>query len=122
MLEDRDVAILVADVDLAVHDQRRAPRSGKHVVDPMALAGLGIEAVEQAAVVGDVEDVVLDRHAAQRAVHDFVEVDLAVAVFIDRAVVPNRGRVRIRPGEVALLGLDRLQPLVRQLAYPGPPS
>ena len=49
-----------------------------------------------------------------RAVHRFFEVDLAVAVVVDLAVVPDGGRVRIRPGEVALLRLDdRLQPLVR---------
>ena len=69
--------------------------------------------MEQAAEVGDVQDVVLDRDAAHRAVHRLFEVDLAVAVAIDFAVVPDGGRVRIRPGEVALLRLDGLQPLVR---------
>ena len=69
--------------------------------------------MEQAAEVGDEEDAVLDGHGAERAVHGFFEVDLAVAVVVDFAVVPDGGRVRIRPGEVALLRHDRLQPLVR---------
>ena len=34
-LENSDVAVLVADVHLAVYDQRRAPRGREHVVRPM---------------------------------------------------------------------------------------
>ncbi len=47
------------------------------------------------------------------AVHRFLEGDLAVAVAVVFAVVPDDGRVRIRPGEIALRFDYRLQPLVR---------
>src|SRR4051794_26303265 len=109
MLEDRDIPILIADVHLAIHNEGRAPRGREHVIRPMWLPRLRIEAVEDTAVIGDVENVVLDRHAAERAVHDFGKVDLAVAVFIDGAVMPYRGRVRIRPREISLIGLNGLQ-------------
>src|SRR4051812_15957291 len=77
----------------------------------MRLAGFGIEAMENAAVIGDVENVVLDRDAAERAVHDFGEVNLAIAIFIDGAVMPDRRRIRIGPCEVSLFRLYRLKPL-----------
>src|SRR5262249_19311963 len=89
--EDRDVAILIADIDFAVDDKWRAPRSSEHIVDPMPLSSLRIEAMEQSTIVGDVKDIVPDCRTAQRAVHDFVEVDLSIVIFIDGAEMPNRG-------------------------------
>ena len=72
-LQDDDVAVLVAEVDLAVDDERRAPDRGEQVVRPVVLAGLGVEAVEEAAEVGDVEQAVGDRGGRDRAA-DLVEV------------------------------------------------
>src|SRR3954470_2911153 len=79
----------------------------------MTLAGLGIQAVEYATVIGDVENIVLDRYATERTVHRLAKIDFSVAVFIDRAVMPDCSRVGIRPGEVTFVGLDGLQPLGR---------
>ena len=42
--EDGDVAVLVAEIDLAVDHHRRAPDRREHVVRPERLAGLDVEA------------------------------------------------------------------------------
>ena len=68
-----DVAVLVAEIDLVVDDHRRAPDRREHVVRPVRLAGLEIEAVQEAAEVGEVDQAVLDRRRRDRAA-DLVEV------------------------------------------------
>ena len=107
-LEDGDVAIFVANVDLAVGDHRRAPARRQHVVRPVWLAGFHVDAVNEPAEVGDHEQAVLDGDGAAGAVHRLVEVELAVAVGVEAGVVPDRGRVGIRPGHLSLLLDDRL--------------
>src|SRR5687767_14193429 len=63
VLEDRDVAILVAQVYLAIDDQWRAPHCRKHVVLPDLLAGLQIDAVEETTEVRVIDEAVLDRRS-----------------------------------------------------------
>ena len=67
-----DVAVLVAEVDLAVDDEWRRPDGGEHVVRPVLLTGLRVEAVEVAAEVGDVDEAVGDRGRRDRSA-DLVE-------------------------------------------------
>ena len=74
----------------------------------MRLAGLHVDAVNEPAEVGDHEQAILDGHGAAGTVHRLVEVELAVAVGIEAGVVPDRGRVGIRPGHLPLLLDDRL--------------
>src|SRR5262245_50978914 len=51
--EHGDVAVLVADVDMPVDHHRRSPDGGEHVVRPEHLAGLRVEAMHEAAEIGD---------------------------------------------------------------------
>ena len=81
---------------------------------PVWLARLEIEAVKQAAEVGDEEQPILDRHRAAGAVHRLLEVEFAVAVSIEAWIVPDRGRVGIGPRDLALFLDDRLIATVGQ--------
>ncbi|MDE2978228.1 MAG: hypothetical protein OXU63_12000, partial [Acidobacteriota bacterium] len=54
-LQDDDVAVLVAEVDLAVRDEGRTPDRGEGVVRPEMLSGLDVQHVEEAAQIRDVE-------------------------------------------------------------------
>ncbi len=54
-MKDANVAIFIADIDLAVHHQGRAPAGGKLIISPIDVARLGIQAVEHAREVGNVE-------------------------------------------------------------------
>ena len=88
--EDADVAVFVGDVDLAVDVQRRAPHGGFHVVVPVDLAGLGIEAVEEAGEVGDEAQAFgRDAGGGDRAVHVLAAIDLAVFVQVELVEVPD---------------------------------
>ena len=73
VLDHGDVAVLVAEVDLVADQHRRAPDRREHVVRPVRLAGLEIEAVQEAAEVGEVDQAVLDRRGRDRSA-DLVEV------------------------------------------------
>ena len=42
-----DFAVFVADIDLAVSDQRRSPDGRVHVIHPVGLTRLGVQAVNQ---------------------------------------------------------------------------
>ncbi len=76
----------------------------------MGLAGLGVEAVDQTAEVGNEQQAVLDHRRAAGAVHLFLEVlQLAVAVKILADVVPDGRRVRVGDGDFAVLGMNGLQ-------------
>ena len=66
-LQHDDVAVLVAEIDLAVDHHRRAPDRGEDVVRPVDLAGLRVEAVQEAAEVGDVDQAVGNRRRRDRA-------------------------------------------------------
>lgn len=61
MFEDIQLPIGVAEHNLAVDDHRRAPDAGHHVMLPVSLTGLDVEAVEEAAQIGGVEQAVGDR-------------------------------------------------------------
>src|SRR6056297_1820596 len=109
-------AIFVADVDVAVSDQRTAPALGQHVIgevhDGVAVFGsFGVQAMKDAGEVGDVKHVVLDSDRATTAMHLFFEIDFAIAILVRHAVVPNDGRVRIVDRDFVVLGHDRLDPL-----------
>ena len=104
MAEDGDVAILVANVHLFFDNHGRAPRRGEHVVHPVDFARFGVEAMEQAAEVGDVQHVVFNRHGAAAAVHLLFEIDLTIAITIALGVVPQGGRVGIGASKVPLFG------------------
>src|SRR5947208_3317854 len=56
-IKDRDVAVLVADIDLVADDHGGAPGGGEHVVGPIFLAGLGIDAVEEATEVRNEQEI-----------------------------------------------------------------
>src|SRR5437868_6908737 len=54
-LEDVELAVHFAEVDLAVRQHRAGPRVAAIIVLPLLLAGLAVEAVEFADLVGDIE-------------------------------------------------------------------
>ena len=90
-----DVAVLVAEVHLAVGHEGRAPHGGEHVMRPVQLTGLGVEAVEVAAEVGDVHQAVGDGGCRNRSA-DLVEVpeparlcDVAAFGGVDRVEVTD---------------------------------
>ena len=60
--EDIDIAVLVSYIDLAVGDKGRTPYRSKGVVGPVVLSGLGVEAVDETAQVGCVEQAVADSY------------------------------------------------------------
>ncbi len=80
---------------------------------PVWLAGLYVEAMHKSAKINDDQQTVLDRNAADRAVHCFFELELAVGVVVFAKVVPNSGGVLVHAGEIAILFHNRLIPLVR---------
>ena len=86
--QHHEVAVFVTDIHLAVGHQGRAPHVGLHVVHPVQLSGLGVEAVHEAGEVADEEQARgrIDAHAGDRA--------------LDALVVPQDTGL----GEVALLG------------------
>ena len=95
VLQDDDVAVLVAEIDLAVDDDRRAPDRREQVVHPVRLPRLGVEAVEEPAEVGDVDEAVGDRRRRDRPA-DLVEVpdpaalgDVAALGRVDRVEVAD---------------------------------
>ena len=57
----------------------RGPDRGEHVVGPVDGAGLGVERVQEAAEVGDVDDAVLDRGGRDRAADLVVVPDAAAS-------------------------------------------
>src|SRR5215216_2418429 len=59
-LQDHDVAIFVAEVELAVNQHRRAPDCREDIVRPVHLTCLRIKAVQEAAEISLVDDSVLD--------------------------------------------------------------
>src|SRR5206468_9929424 len=59
--QDQQRAVLVAGVDLAVGEQRRAPDAGLRVELPDFLAAGRVEAVNESGEVGDVDQAVGDR-------------------------------------------------------------
>ena len=58
--KDDDVTIFVSKIDLVVNDESRAPDSGKRIVNPVGRAGIGIEAVQETAEVGDIDQAIGD--------------------------------------------------------------
>src|SRR6058998_508810 len=71
-LQDGDVAVLVAQIHLAIDHQRRTPDGGEHVVRPVLLTGLRVETVQEAAEVGHVQEAVDDGCRRNRSA-DLVE-------------------------------------------------
>ncbi len=47
------IAVFIADIDLAVGHQRRTPHVRLHVVRPVKLAGLGVQAMHEAGEIAD---------------------------------------------------------------------
>ena len=65
-------AILGADVNFAVGVKRRTPDVRVEVVDPVNLAGLGVEAMEVAGKIADEQQPVRRDRAGGKAAVDFV--------------------------------------------------
>src|SRR5262245_38844753 len=53
---DNDVAVFIAEIDLAVDDEGRGPDGGKHVVRPVLLTGLLVETVQVPAEIRDEDE------------------------------------------------------------------
>ena len=100
-LEHGHVAVLIAEVDLAVDQAGRTPDLRHQVVRPMHFAGLRVETMDQPGNVGDHQQVVLDGGHAERAVHGLLEVALPLAIGGRARIVPHGGRVRIGPQRLA---------------------
>ena len=116
-LKDRHVTVFVTHVNMSVRDQRAAPALREHVIGKvdfgLTVVSAGVQAVEQTGEVGDVDHIVLDRTGANRPVHFLFKIDLAVRVGIAEGIVPNDRGVRVVDRDLSLLGLDGLNPLVR---------
>ena len=93
-LEHDDVAVLVAEVDLAVRDERGTPDRREGVVGPEVFAGLDIQHVEEAAQIRDVDQTVRDRGGRDGPVEVVV------------AEVPDRGAVRRVAFHVRVEGIE----------------
>ena len=70
-LEDRQIAVFVAEVDFPVGRKRRSPDGREHVVGPVRLSGCEIHAVQESGEVGYVEKTVGDGSRGNGAA-DFV--------------------------------------------------
>src|SRR4051812_48025653 len=88
-LKDRDVAVLVAQVDLVADDHRRPPHRRFHVIRPQRRALLRVEAVQEAGEVGGEDQPVGDGDGGDRAVHPLGTADLAVLVRVVLLELPH---------------------------------
>src|SRR5262249_54923552 len=70
---------LVAEIDLSIHDERRAPDRGEYVVRPVLLPRFCVETVQKAAEIWDVYQPVHDRCRRNRS-PDLVELPDAAAL------------------------------------------
>src|SRR5262249_7238636 len=65
--KDPDVAVLGADVELAVHPQGAATRRGREVVAPVEPAGFGVEAMHEPGEIDRVHQAVVGETISHRA-------------------------------------------------------
>jgi len=101
MLQNTDVAVFIAHVNLAVDDHGRAPDRGKQVVLPDLLAGLGVKAIENTVQVAHVEQAVENRNRGHGAAEVLVAAmpggvggrDVAAAGRVDAVEVADTGTV-----------------------------
>lgn len=99
--EHQDIAIFIAEVDFPVGQAGRARNLRHRIVGPIALACADIETVHDAADVRHHEQIALNRHRAQLAVHGFLKIQLAIGIGVESLIVPIRCRIGIRPKRLA---------------------
>ena len=93
--KDRDVAVFVTNIDLAIRDQRGRPGGREHIVRPVGFPSLDVEAMDDTREVGDEEQIVLDRDGSAGAVHGLFEIVGVIA-----NVVPDRSGIRVVTFEI----------------------
>ncbi len=109
----RDVSVLIDHIDVVVDDQRRAPGGREHVVSPIDLTCLCVEAMEKTSKIGDEKDIALDGHCSATAVHLFFKRDFPITSLIEFTVMPDCGGIRVIDRNFSRGGDHSLQAFVR---------
>ena len=93
--ENANVAVFITDVDFAINKEGRSPARSEHVVGPVWLSCLNIEAMKKPTKICNKKQAIFNRNCTAGAVHGFLKTELAISVGVKSWVVPDSCRVGV---------------------------